>query len=87
MNEVAKHYDLLIENGNDPVLDSPALSQYMDKWDGQKFIKLLNVDKNKNILEIGCGTGRIAKKIIDYCKTYVGIDVSRKTIQVAKKAF
>lgn len=87
MNEVAKHYDLLIKNGNDPVLDSPALSQYMDKWDGQKFIKLLNVDKNKNILEIGCGTGRIAKKIIDYCKTYVGIDVSRKTIQVAKKHF
>lgn len=82
MISVSKHYDLLIENGNDPVLDGKLLSEYMNKWDGEEFINLLDLDKNKTVLEIGCGTGRIAKKIVDLCKIYVGIDVSQKTIAV-----
>ncbi len=28
MINVSKHYDLLIENGNDPVLDGKLLSEY-----------------------------------------------------------
>lgn len=87
MSEIAKHYDLLIEHGNDPVLDEPTLANYMDKWDGQKFIELLHLNKNESLLEIGCGTGRIAKKIIDSCITYLGIDISPKTIEVAKRHF
>lgn len=31
MISVSKHYDLLIENGNDPVLDGKLLSEYMNK--------------------------------------------------------
>lgn len=59
----------------------------MNKWDGEEFINLLDLDKNKTVLEIGCGTGRIAKKIVDLCKIYVGIDVSQKTINVARNHF
>ncbi len=87
MNKVSKHYDLLIENGNDPVLDCKELADYMDKWDGKEFINLLNLDTSKTVLEIGCGTGRIAKKIISRCKKYVGIDVSTKTVNTARKHF
>jgi len=87
MDNVSKHYDLLIENGNDPVLDCKALADYMDKWDGEDFINLLNLDNSKTVLEIGCGTGRIAKKIISQCKKYVGIDISKKTIDIARKHF
>ncbi|MBE5753291.1 MAG: methyltransferase domain-containing protein [Clostridiales bacterium] len=87
MNNVSKHYDLLIENGNDPVLDCKELADYMDKWDGKEFINLLNLDTSKEVLEIGCGTGRITKKIISQCKTYVGIDISKKTIDIARKHF
>ena len=87
MDNVSKHYDLLIENGNDPVLDCKALADYMDKWDGEEFINLLNLDNSKTVLEIGCGTGRIAKKIISQCKKYVGIDISKKTIDIARKHF
>ena len=87
MNNVSKHYDLLIENGNDPVLDCKELADYMDKWDGKDFINLLNLNISKEVLEIGCGTGRIAKKIISQCKTYVGIDISTKTIDTAIKHF
>ena len=87
MDNISKHYDLLIENGNDPVLDCKELADYMDKWDGKEFINLLNLDAYKTVLEIGCGTGRIAKKIIKQCKKYVGIDISSKTVDVAKNHF
>ena len=87
MDNISRHYDLLIENGNDPVLDCKELADYMDKWDGKEFINLLNLDAYKTVLEIGCGTGRIAKKIINQCKKYVGIDISSKTVDVARNHF
>lgn len=32
---VIKHYDLLIDEGNDAFRDPPALQEYMNKWDGR----------------------------------------------------
>ena len=78
MSKVARHYDLHIENGNDPVLDDETLSCYMDKWDGQTFIDLLALNKSKSVLEIGCGTGRIAKKLSTHPIVYTGVDISPK---------
>ena len=37
-NDVIQHYDLLIDESNDPVHDPKPLRDYMDKWDGQSFI-------------------------------------------------
>lgn len=87
MVNVAEHYDLLIENGNDPLLDSAKLCSYMDKWDGQVFIDELGLSSGKSVLEVGCGTGRLAKKIINSIENYVGIDISPKTIERAEKYF
>ncbi len=87
MVSVEKHYDLLIENDNDPVNDSLELQNYMDKWDGSVFIKSLHLDKSKSVLEIGCGTGRLLKKIIGTFESYTGIDISTKTIKRAKEHF
>ena len=42
----AKHYDLLIEERNDPVHDPEPLKAYMNKWDGQKFIDKMQLNKN-----------------------------------------
>ncbi len=80
MNKIIKHYDLLIEEGNDPVNDSPILKEYMNKWDGDTFIRELNLDINKSVLEIGVGTGRIAVKVVSKCLEFTGIDISPKTI-------
>ena len=44
---VAKHYDLLIDEGNDAFCDPPVLQEYMDKWDGQEFIDSMTLDKKK----------------------------------------
>lgn len=61
--DIVKHYDMLIDEGNDPFRDPPVLQEYMNHWDGQIILDLMQLDKNKNVLEIGVGTGRIASKV------------------------
>ena len=48
LSAVTRHYDLLIEENNDPVHDPEPLREYMDKWDGQKFIDSLQLTKEKS---------------------------------------
>ena len=83
--DVITHYDLLIEENNDPFRDPPALVEYMNRWDGDAFIKALSLTVAKNVLEIGIGTGRIAIKVAPHCMHLTGIDISPKTIARAKE--
>jgi len=83
--EVQIHYDLLVEEDNDPVRDPKPMQEYMDKWDGPEFINKLYLDKKKSVLELGVGTGRLAMKTAPYCGTFCGIDISEKTIQRAEE--
>ena len=80
MRDVIEHYNKLIDENNDPVRDPKPLRDYMDKWDGEKFIESMQLDKTKSVLEIGIGTGRLAIKVAPNCKNLCGIDVSEKTI-------
>lgn len=82
---VIDHYDLLIEENNDPFNDPPSLQEYMNQWDGALFLKSLNLTASKSVLEIGVGTGRIAVKVAPHCKRLVGVDISPKTIERAKE--
>lgn len=89
MNEIKstiEHYEILIDDGNDPYHDNEVLQEYMNRWTGNDFLNLLNVNKEKRILEVGVGTGRLAKRVLDVgCFEYVGIDISPSTIQRAKQ--
>ncbi|OGO90476.1 MAG: hypothetical protein A2Y17_13020 [Clostridiales bacterium GWF2_38_85] len=80
-----EHYDTLIDENNDPVHDPAPLKEYMNKWDGQAFIDELQLSTDKNILEIGVGTGRLAMQVAPLCKQFTGIDISTKTIERAKE--
>ena len=82
--EAIDHYDLLIEEQNDPFRDPPYLQEYMSKWDGEPFLEALELSKDKSVLEIGIGTGRIAVKVAPHCLKLTGIDISPKTIDRAK---
>ena len=83
MRDVIEHYNKLIDENNDPARDPEPLRGYMDKWDGEKFIESMRLDKSKSALEIGIGTGRLAVKVAPNCKSLCGIDISEKTIQRA----
>ncbi len=56
----------------------------MDQWDGPQLIDSLRLSKNKHVLEVGVGTGRLARKVCGDCNQFVGIDISPKTIERAK---
>lgn len=84
-NMVSRHYDLLIDENNDPVHDPKPLKDYMDKWDGTKFIDKMSINKEKTVLEIGVGTGRLAIRVAPLCGYFCGVDISSKTIERAKE--
>ncbi len=83
--EIAKHYDRLIEAGNDPVCDPISLRTYMDKWDGALFFEILALCPEEKVLEIGVGSGRLAIRTAPLVKEFHGIDLSEKTIERARK--
>ena len=83
MRDVIEHYNKLIDENNDPARDPKPLRDYMNKWDGEKFIESMELNKGKSALEIGIGTGRLAIKVAPNCKSLYGIDISEKTIQRA----
>ena len=84
-DDVVRHYDLMIDENNDPVHDPEPLRQYMDKWDGQEFIDTLQLTKERSVLEIGVGTGRLAIRVAPECRDFFGIDLSPKTVKLAKE--
>lgn len=84
-NGTVSHYDLLVEENNDPVRDPEPLREYMNKWDGQGFIEQMELGKSKAVLEIGVGTGRLAVRVAPLCGNFFGIDISPKTVKRAEE--
>ena len=78
---IIHHYDLLIDEDNDPVRDLEPLREYMNKWDGNGFIERMGLNAEKTVLEIGVGTGRLAVRVASLCGNFCGIDLSPKTIE------
>ena len=78
---IIHHYDLLIDEDNDPVHDPEPLREYMNKWDGDGFIERMELNAEKSVLEIGVGTGRLAVRVASLCGNFCGIDLSPKTIE------
>lgn len=77
---VVTHYDLLIDEDNDPFRDPPQLQDYMNLWDGEAFLAALALSPGHQVLEIGVGTGRLADRTAPRCGNLTGIDISPKTI-------
>lgn len=48
-------------------------------------IEMVKLNKNDNVLDIGCGVGYQIHKIASKCKNYIGIDFSKKSIKLCKK--
>jgi SAM-dependent methyltransferase len=81
-----EHYDRCIDEGIDPCEDDSLLQRYMARWDGARFFELLGDLKGKTVLEVGVGTGRLARRVLARrCARFTGIDLSPKTIARARR--
>jgi SAM-dependent methyltransferase len=79
-----EHYELLIDEDNDPLQDPLLVQAYMNRWDGPIFFEEVKAD-NKIVLDVGVGTGRIANSVLNGgCQFLVGIDISKKTLDRAR---
>ena len=54
---------------------------------GEEVVSLLNPQKDEVILDLGCGTGDLTKRISSSCKEVIGLDSSLEMIQVAGKKY
>lgn len=62
--------------------------EYAVKWDEYEkgfILPKLGLNRNKVILDLGCGMGRMADAVSDQCKEYYGVDFSSEMIAVAKQ--
>lgn len=84
-DQLMRHYDLLLEENNDPVLDEEPLRSYMNRWDGEAFLRLLDPSPTQKALEIGMGTGRLALRFAPLLGEVTGIDLSYATVQRARE--
>jgi SAM-dependent methyltransferase len=80
----SKHTDMRIQN------DGPALAIGGD-WESHgllqlQFLKSRGLTPDSRLLDLGCGTGRFARRVVPYLKAgkYVGLDISEGALSCAK---
>lgn len=56
----------------------PSTSQCLEN-----LLELAGVDATDDVLEIGCGTGRIGLKLAPHCRCWTGADISGKMLALA----
>jgi len=64
---------------------SPELIEEQVKIERDAIFQRLKLNSESNVLDIGCGIGRWAEKIIPVCKSYYGIDFSEKMVATAQE--
>lgn len=49
------------------------------------IVTMCGINKNSNVLDLGTGTGIVAKRISQYCNSVIGIDTSKKMLEIAQE--
>lgn len=64
---------------------NPEYAIQRNQYEDEFILPKLEIDENSIVLDIGCGMGRWAEKIIPKCGYYLGVDFSSEMINVAKQ--
>lgn len=64
---------------------APEKIEYWTKYEIENRLPLFRLNENSKVLELGFGTGRIAKYLTDTAETYVGIDYVKEFVELAKQ--
>ena len=69
----------------DPFSDTGPVREWLEQSDGPLFMEALGDVHGATVLDVGVGTGRVAKKILEHgCVHLLGIDVSPETVLRAR---
>ncbi len=61
--------------------------KFLDSFEKDELMRMVGDINGKKVLDVGCGTGRLERKLIDAGAEIIGIDVSSEMIKAAKKKF
>lgn len=61
--------------------------EYLDSFEQGKLMAVTGPVKGKKVLDVGCGTGRIIRKLTEKGATVTGLDLSSEMVLVAQKKF
>ena len=64
--------------------ESPDVIRKWNEYEVTNWLPKLRLDENSNVLEVGFGTGRIAKYIIEKAGSYTGVDYVEEFVQLVK---
>lgn len=79
-NETAQKYDDWHIN--------PPSAKIVDEWNFSNLKRFINSDKKLNkVLELGCGTGRMANSLFKIATEVYGVDVSEEVLKIAKSKY
>lgn len=81
MLKVARYYDNRAKNSDAVRAAGQWGSDELVPEIRNEICKKINVKKENNVLEIGCGSGILGDDIKDRCNLYVGTDISREMLK------
>lgn len=89
----AEHYDRLVDEiddpahpATDPFYDEGPMRAWMEYADGPAFFTAMGDVRGLRALEVGIGTGRVARKLLDMgVAALTGLDISAKTLARARR--
>jgi ubiquinone/menaquinone biosynthesis C-methylase UbiE len=78
-------WDSLMDSKLLPLVAEPGVSDEEDLGPStaqcvKNLVELVGVGVNEDVLEIGCGAGRIAAALVPLCRTWTGADTSAKML-------
>jgi len=79
MNEIATYYDSIAESYAQEWYSSTVMLESV-----KEFIKTIG-EKEPRVLDLGCGPGCESRKLINEGASVVGVDISKKSIEIARK--
>ena len=62
-----------------------ALARVKQFLEAEIRFVLDKINENDKVLDLGCGYGRVAVRLIEKTKKVIGIDISKENIELAKR--
>jgi SAM-dependent methyltransferase len=64
---------------------SEEVVQHTGRWSAAQVQAALEIGQQDDVLELGCGIGRIGRELAPLCKTWTGVDISENMIDFASQ--
>ena len=62
---------------------SEEVVQHTGRWSAAQVRAALDINQQDDVLELGCGIGRIGRELAPYCNSWTGVDISENMIDFA----